>query len=530
MGLIDTLRSSRHRQVLLVALLLLAPNFIGFLIFTLGPVVFSAGMALTDWNLARHGSGSVAVQWVGVQNFVRLLGFHRGLWSSPADHPWLWLGLFGGLVLAAVGTAAAAWRLRKPKGYSDDNPDLRYMVLLAVGGLLAVSVVQTALDGTWHAHPRLGMLWPAIRFIVAVGCVAAVVRHLLRDYEAGEARRLLLLAGSLLGCLGFGWLAVKVGYRTFAIWEPNSRTFWLYFYNTVFLMIGLPLSIAGSLVMALILYRTVEVAGWRRRVLLAAAVLVIGAGGAFVLHRLALGFSVDLLALIAAACAIAALGILFGTTAFRTILYLPSLSMSVATFILWQKMFNPEIGPINNFLRSLFDTAPFEWIEGACRWWNPLLGEAWELTPPEWLLDPAWAKPALILMGVWAGLGSNSMLLYLAGLANISPELYEAADIDGASRWRRFWNVTWPQLAPTTFFITVMGCIGGLQGGFEQARVMTSGGPAGSTTTLSYFLYTEAFELSNMGYGCAIAWALFAIVFALTMVNWRFGNELVNYE
>lgn len=117
------------------------------------------------------------------------------------------------------------------------------------------------------------------------------------------------------------------------------------------------------------------------------------------------------------------------------------------------------------------------------------------------------------------------MLLYLAGLSNISPELYEAADIDGASGPQRFWHVTWPQLAPVTFFIFVMSIIGGLQGGFEMARTMTGGGPAGATTTLSYYIYTEGFQAGRLGYASAVAWALFILVFVVTIFNWKFGNR-----
>lgn len=97
-------------------------------------------------------------------------------------------------------------------------------------------------------------------------------------------------------------------------------------------------------------------------------------------------------------------------------------------------------------------------------------------------------------MGFWAAIGSNNMLLYLAGLSGVSQELYEAADIDGASPFQRFWNVTWPQLSNVTFFILIMSIMGGLQGGFETARTMTRGGPAGSTTTLAYYIYSEGFE------------------------------------
>ena len=147
---------------------------------------------------------------------------------------------------------------------------------------------------------------------------------------------------------------------------------------------------------------------------------------------------------------------------------------------------------------------------------------------PEWLTQYSWAKPSLMFMGFWGAIGSNNMLLYLAGLSNIPPELYEAADIDGASRSQRFWHVTWPQLAPVTFFILVMSTIGGLQGGFEMARTMTQGGPAKATTTLSYYVYTEGFETGHLGYASAIAWTLFALVFAVTLFNWKFGNRYTN--
>jgi len=102
----------------------------------------------------------------------------------------------------------------------------------------------------------------------------------------------------------------------------------------------------------------------------------------------------------------------------------------------------------------------------------------------------------------------------------------DAADVDGASAWGKFRHVTWPQLGPTTFFITIMSIIGGLQGGFEQARVMTGGGPAGSTTTLSYYIYNKAFQDLDLGYAAAISWVLFAIIFVATALNWKFGREL----
>ncbi len=150
------------------------------------------------------------------------------------------------------------------------------------------------------------------------------------------------------------------------------------------------------------------------------------------------------------------------------------------------------------------------------------------LRAPQWISDYYWAKPSLLIMGFWGAIGSNNMLLYLAGLSGVPQELYEAADIDGATSWQRFWTITWPQLANVTFFIMVMAVIGGLQGGFEMARVMTNGGPAGSTTTLAYYIYTQGFNTGRLGYASAVSWLLFLMVFIVTMFNWKFGNRYTN--
>ena len=132
-------------------------------------------------------------------------------------------------------------------------------------------------------------------------------------------------------------------------------------------------------------------------------------------------------------------------------------------------------------------------------------------------------------MGVWIAIGGNNMLLYIAALTNVPQDMVEAAQLDGAGKWGVFRSVTWPFLAPTTFFIVVMSFIGGLQGGFEQARVMTMGGPAGTTTTTAYYIYTKAFEEFQIGYASAISYVLFAIIFVITLVNWRLGNKELNY-
>lgn len=234
----------------------------------------------------------------------------------------------------------------------------------------------------------------------------------------------------------------------------TDKRFWQFFGNTIYLMAGIPVGIAGSLLLAIILNQKLR-----------------------------------------------------GVVLFRTMFYLPTITSGVALFILWKAIFNPEFGPLNTMLNGAFDTLGIE------------------AKAPEWLLSVAWAKPAIMLMGVWGAIGGTNMLLYLAGLSNVPPELYEAAEIDGAGNWALFRHVTWPQLAPTTFFIVVMSAIGGLQGGFEQARVMTRGGPAESTVTLGYYIYQKGFEEYQLGYASTIAWVMFVLIFVMTLINWKFGKS-----
>lgn len=316
----------RDRRVLVTALCFLLPNFVGFAVFMLGPVLFSLVVSFTNWNLMK----TVPFQWVGMDNYVKLFG---------------------------------------------------------------------------------------------------------------------------------------------------EQAFWQYTINTVYLTLGMPLSIGASLFLAILLSQKVR-----------------------------------------------------GIVVYRTLFYLPSFTAGVAMLILWKALFNPNFGPINVV------------IETVLAWLNVSSVEA-----PTWLVSTQnllalgadrvefvakqfglGARDAIILMGIWTAAGGANMLLYLAGISNIPGELYEAASIDGAGKWAQFRHVTWPQLAPTTFFIVIMSFIGGLQGGFEQARVLTLGGPANTTTTLSYYIYIKAFEEFQIGYASAIAWVLFIVIFAITLVNWRFGSQYVN--
>ncbi len=255
----------------------------------------------------------------------------------------------------------------------------------------------------------------------------------------------------------------------------NEPEFWLYSVNTAYLMMGMPIAIAASLFLAIVLSQKLR-----------------------------------------------------GVVVYRTLFYLPAFTSGIALFILWKKLYNPEFGPINQLLAMLLDPLNLDtpvWLSST----KNLLGLAVEhigFTTEQFGLG---ARDAIVIMGIWTAAGGANMLLYLAGISNIPQDLYEAADIDGAGVWTRFRHVTWPQLAPTTFFIVIMSFIGGLQGGFEQARVLTLGGPAGTTTTLSYYIYIKAFEEFQIGYASSIAWALFVVIFVITLVNWRFGSRHVNY-
>ena len=147
--------------------------------------------------------------------------------------------------------------------------------------------------------------------------------------------------------------------------------------------------------------------------------------------------------------------------------------------------------------------------------------------PPDWLHDPAWTKPALVLMAVWSVGGM--MLIFLAGIQNIPRPLYEAAEIDGAGPLWRFRNVTVPMLSPTIFFNMIISTIGAFQV-FAAAFVLTGGGPRQSTLFYAYYLWKKAFEEFALGYASAMAWVLFVIVLLLTMFQMWAGKKWVHYE
>ena len=201
-----------------------------------------------------------------------------------------------------------------------------------------------------------------------------------------------------------------------------------------------------------------------------------------------------------------------GIRVYRMVYFLPTISAGVALLVLWLWIYEPLHGLFNQMLLSLGLEGP-NWLGGEAksvsRWY------AWLTDKLPFLksllganLSFYWSKLSLMLMGLWTGIGGYNMILYLAGLQGINPELYEAANVDGASAWQKFRHITWPMLSPTTFFIFIMSLIGGFQGGFQAAYVMTQGGPQGSTTTISYYIFQELYVNDRPGYASAIAWLL----------------------
>lgn len=235
--------------------------------------------------------------------------------------------------------------------------------------------------------------------------------------------------------------------------RANDPDFWHYFFNTLFLMLGIPIGMVGSFLLAVLMSAKTR-------------------------------------------------GLVF----YRTIYFLPHISAAVAVCVVWIFVLNADRGLINQAL------------------------EAVHIPGPPWLRDYWWAKIGLIVMGLWQGVGGVNMILYLAALQNVPEELYESASIDGATSLQKLIHITWPMVSPTTFFILVISCIGGFQAGFQQAYLMTQGGPDGSTTTLAYYIFNNAYIDFRMGYAAAISWILFLLVLVLTMLNWRFGGRVVHYD
>jgi multiple sugar transport system permease protein len=204
------------------------------------------------------------------------------------------------------------------------------------------------------------------------------------------------------------------------------------------------------------------------------------------------------------ALALAANTGLRGIVFFRTAYFLPVVSSMIAVALVWSWIYNPEYGLLNYLLDLFFG------IRG-----------------PAWLDSTSWALPAMVIVTVWKGLG-YSMVIFLAGLQNIPQDLYHAATIDGAGVWKKFRHITLPMLSPTTFFVVVITLINSFQV-FEQTYVLTKGGPANSTLTMSYYIYQNAFQFFQMGKAAALSYVLFAAIFVVTFIQFRIQKRWVFY-
>lgn len=193
-----------------------------------------------------------------------------------------------------------------------------------------------------------------------------------------------------------------------------------------------------------------------------------------------------------------------GRNFFRTVFFFPYVSSLIAVVVVWNMIFHPDMGPVNQFLIAIG-------IDN----------------PPRWAASTKAAMPTVILFSVWKYMGYY-MIMYLAALQGIPKELYEAGNLDGTNAWQRFRYITLPMLTPTTFFVCIMLTIQCFKV-FDIIYAMTNGGPGRSTNVLVYYIYNQAFREFNFGYASAISVILFAVVLIITIVQFRMEKKWVSY-
>lgn len=194
-----------------------------------------------------------------------------------------------------------------------------------------------------------------------------------------------------------------------------------------------------------------------------------------------------------------------GRTFFRAAIFLPVIIPTVAAAMVWRWIFNADFGLLNDFLYQIGVS-----------------------NLPRWLSQPKWALTAIVILSVWKDVGFSTVL-FMAGLQGIPSTVYEAAKLDGANSWKIFLHITLPLLSPTTFFVIVINVISSFQV-FDQAYVLTGGGPGNATNTIVYYIYNNAFQWFRMGYAAAVAWLLFAVIFIATFIQFKYQKRWVYYE
>ena len=543
---------------LLVGLAFIGPNIVGFLSFTLLPLLIAIVMTFTDWDLRLHnpqkaaeaiaeGREAVSPAFVGLSNFRELLfeptlpgerGMLFGLFGDITWDPGFWkflgntlffmmampfgiaLSLLGAVLLSKDLTGGTPTNRRRTIYFGGVTAG----VLLLVGGLLTFMTAGGEMNG-------MVLLFAAVASLIVLGGVIggqAIYRTIfyLPHFVSGVATFILWkkIFNKETGPLTTALAPVLDGLETIATAVP-AGLIWL----VGWLLLG------GAAALSLWCFRRLATEhrdgelGLRAMIaptllLLVPVLMICRWFGLFDLSPspdavvASLG-PVSLPVMKLAALAMLVVGGVGVVILLRQVLLGQELTCRKEEGAGNALMFGAVFMVFQLILIGL----------AAAVFFLP----SWAASPggletPDWLGGIHWAKPSIMFMGLWAAIGGNTMLLYLAALTNVPQELYEAADIDGAGRFTKFWNVTWPQLAPTTFFVVVMGVIGGLQGGFEMAKVMTNGGPARQTTTLSFFIYQSGFETGRLAFASAVSWVLFILVFTVTLFNWRFGNAYVN--
>ncbi len=489
--------NKRSKRDLAIGLGFLAPNILGFLVFTLGPLLFSMFLAFTNWDLRLHNMfKEEPLRIVMLENFSRML-----------EDPDFWQ-------------------------YLGNTLFLMMSIPFSIAGSLGAAILLSQDTGG-------GSNWVKKRLVATAGLVFGLSCLLMAGADSsamtiliGGLAGLILVGGTLGGTTVYRTLFFlphfTSGVATYILWKklynpstgPVTNALRPLLDGVGSLVNGLPPGMVqgGAWLCALVMFllfflgtRSLA-ASWRDGEMGGFAVLI------------GLGFmALPPVAAISWFVLPAALWLIAGGS-------LAALLVLAAQVLRGREYPCRSDEGLGNgiMLGAVLMIAQFGFLGlGNVLFGLPTMAAA-GLQTPEWLTQYDWAKPSLMFMGLWAAIGSNNMLLYLAGLSNIPGELYEAAQIDGTTAFQKFWHVTWPQLAPVTFFIVVMSTIGGLQGGFEMARVMTTGGPAGSTTTLSYYVYNEGFTTGRLGYAAGVAWAMFALVFSVTVFNWKFGSRQVN--
>ncbi|MCI9180773.1 MAG: sugar ABC transporter permease [Lachnospiraceae bacterium] len=194
---------------------------------------------------------------------------------------------------------------------------------------------------------------------------------------------------------------------------------------------------------------------------------------------------------------------IYGGAVVRTMIFIPYIASVVAVCTVWMVLLQPSYGPVNQALKAFG-------VEN----------------PPGWLADFKWSLPSIMIIYIWQQVGYYS-IVFLAGLKGLPEDVYEAAKVDGASPVRQFFSITIPLISPTTFFLTIMGIIGSFKV-FDQISVLTQGGPGSSSSVMAYYVYRTAFDYFDMGYANTLAWALFVLVFLVTLIQWKLQDRFEN--